>query len=920
MEGKFLIQSPPTFLSGFKCRLSTLLAQAALVAKRTSRWFGLLGVLTVALRATAAGTWVPLANPPPGPAGHFLLLTDGTVMAEDLSTDYGPGWFRLTPDIHGSYVNGSWSTLAPMHATRLDFSSVVLPDGRVFVAGGEYGTGTNSAEVYDPASNTWELVPSPPAGQDAFYDSGAVVLANGNVLIAPVYPATSGGTVIYNPALHTLSAGPTLFRGYNQDEASWVKLADDSILTIDPFGVNSERYLPVANTWVNDANVPVSLYDPFGGELGPALLLANGKAIFFGSTGHTALYTPSGSSSPGNWAAGPDFPNGQGMPDAPAAVMVNGKILCATSPTPTTSNHYPSPTSFFEYDYLSNSFTQVNAPGGGTTFAGATWPTLMLDLPDGSVLFGHRSTDFYVYQPAGAPLAAGKPAIASITVNPDGSLHLIGTLFNGLSQGAAYGDDEQMDSNFPIVRFTNASGNIRYGRTSHWSRTSVMTGSAAVSTDCTLPAGASLTDAVQVIANGSASDRYMLAASVYNTADSGPGSLRNAILNSVPGALIIFATNLSAQRILLTSGELPLTNGLTLDASALPGGIVIDGNHSSRVFAVAGGVTVVLNSLTLSNGYAGTGNWGGAIVNSGTLTLNNCTLAGNLVDASGAGGAIENDGPLTLAGCTFSGNAAGFAGAIDNRSTCTARNCTFFGNAASAANGGAIDNAFSASLNLLHCTFSGNTAAGVGAGIDNYLSQVNLTNTIVALNPGQDIYNWSGSSTVAAGGSNIVQSLVSSATVIGAGSILAVDPRLGPLASNGGPTQTMLPLPGSPAIDGGNDAITAAAGLTADQRGLPRPAGLHVDIGAVEMQIPVATSPILLMGVSVSGDRSFDFSFTNRSGVSFRVLASTNLSLSLTNWTMLGSANETPAGSGMFHFTDPQATNYPARYYRVRSP
>ena len=68
-------------------------------------------------------------------------------------------------------------------------------------------------------------------------------------------------------------AGPTLFRGSYQDEASWVKLPDDSILTIDPFGTNSERYIPSLNRWINDANVPVSLYDPFGFELGAAFLL-----------------------------------------------------------------------------------------------------------------------------------------------------------------------------------------------------------------------------------------------------------------------------------------------------------------------------------------------------------------------------------------------------------------------------------------------------------------------------------------------------------------------------------------------------------------------------------------------------------------------------------------------------------------------
>src|SRR5450759_4524132 len=224
----------------------------------------------------------------------------------------GNAWYRLTPDSHGSYVNGTWTTTAAMHDTRLYFSSDVLRDGRLFVAGAEYGTGTNSAEVYDPLSNTWTMAPPPPAGQKLFFDSNSKILPDGNVLITPVNPATYGGTVIYNSAANSWIVGPQLYRGYYQDEASWVKLPDDSILTIDPFGTHSERYIPSLNQWVNDSDVPVQMYDSFGSELGAAFLLPNGKAIYFGATGHTAIYTPAGDNSPGTWVAGPDFPNGQG--------------------------------------------------------------------------------------------------------------------------------------------------------------------------------------------------------------------------------------------------------------------------------------------------------------------------------------------------------------------------------------------------------------------------------------------------------------------------------------------------------------------------------------------------------------------------------------------------------------------------------
>src|SRR5271169_4941484 len=70
--------------------------------------------LTAPWRAVAGGTWSALAHPPPAGLNNALLLSDGSVMCGDGSSD----WYRLTPDAHGSYVNGSWTLLAPTHYTR----------------------------------------------------------------------------------------------------------------------------------------------------------------------------------------------------------------------------------------------------------------------------------------------------------------------------------------------------------------------------------------------------------------------------------------------------------------------------------------------------------------------------------------------------------------------------------------------------------------------------------------------------------------------------------------------------------------------------------------------------------------------------------------------------------------------------------
>jgi hypothetical protein len=478
------------------------------------------------LSAAAEGTWTALANSAPGGVETMLLMSDGTVMAQNGG---GTGWYKLSPDSSGHYANGTWTTRASMTYSRLYYSSDVLKDGRVFMAGAEYGNGTTNAEIYNSEFDYWSIVPIPDGiinenntvdpkngnNSEGFIDSDSVILNNGKVLILPNGTASYGEMVIYDPVANAWSS-TDLYQGNNEDEACSVKLPDDSILLVDSGGTTSERYIPSSNTWVNDGTVPVTLYDPYGTEQGPAFLLPNGKAFFIGSAPHTAIYTPSGSTSPGTWAAGPNIPSTLGAPDAPAAMMNNGKILCALSPTPYnlggTNYVFTSPSYFYEYDYTIGSigaFTQVHAPGGGYTRNQVTYNDRMLDLPDGTVLFTDGGSQLYVYQPDGSPIASGKPAIYNVSWNTDGSLHVSGTLFNGISQGAAYGDDAQMDSNYPLIRFVDGSGNVYYGRTYNWSSTSVQTGGQIVATECAVPANVFDYPGsfyMQVVANGIASD------------------------------------------------------------------------------------------------------------------------------------------------------------------------------------------------------------------------------------------------------------------------------------------------------------------------------------------------------------------------------------------------------------------------------
>ena len=312
--------------------------------------------------------------------------------------------------------------------------------------------------------------------------------------------------------------------------------------------------------------------------------------------------------------------------------------------------------------------------------------------------------------------------------------------------------------------------------------------------------------------------------------------------------------------------------------------------------------TLTLNHSTLSNNSA-LFYFGGGIYNdnTGVLTISNSTLVGNSALLFGGGIYNAAGGTLTLDNSTLAGNSAtnGSGGGIFNYTsgTLTLDNCTLAGNSASS--GGGIYNSGTSTLN--NCTLSGNSAGSGGGVFQNPSASGAFTfvNTIVTGN-------------TAANGINIYGSF----NVLAENSLASGDSLLAPLGNYGGPTPTMPPLPGSPAIDFGADSITNT--LATDQRGFPRLSGAHVDIGAVELQTAPAGNPPLLMNAAVQAGGALSFSFTNVPDAEFTVLAATNVALPLSDWTSIGYASQNPPGQ--FQFTDPGATNYPQRFYRVKSP
>lgn len=498
-------------------------------------------LMTAPPAARAVGSWAHINNFPYSYPSHMLLLTDGSVMVQ---RDNSTTWYHLQPDSQGHYVQGNWSQFNGMTDYRRFYASQVLPNGNVIVAGGEFGDGGSTAELFSPLDNngmgSWTDVTPPASPQllGAFSDSSSIMLPNGAVAFAPVAVYDQNATNYYNTLLYYPASGTWSHVNYGsinyQDESTWLKLPDNTVLSADIFtgGTTSERFLTGPEIWIADANLPRSVSMEGGaGETGGAFMMANGQAFFLGGSGQTAFYTPTGTTNHGTWTQGPDMPfyigtidaydtnnsdyyvtNYSGLlmaQDTPAAMLNNGKILCQFA-----ANNDHAEVRFYEYDPSITNFVAAPCPTNatpGTPFLPAYHlcdGTSMLDLPDGTVLYSDTA-NLYVYTPDGSPLVAGRPTVQSVSLNLNGDVHLTGTLFNGISQGASYGDDAQQDSNYPLVRFTDGSGNVTYGRTYNWSSTGVQTGNQIVTTECTLPSNVltnpGTTYSLQVVANGNAS-------------------------------------------------------------------------------------------------------------------------------------------------------------------------------------------------------------------------------------------------------------------------------------------------------------------------------------------------------------------------------------------------------------------------------
>jgi hypothetical protein len=468
-----------------------------------------------------------------GPATALLFTDGSVVMIDICTTNWyrlipdqfgnyiNGSWSAFAPNDKKPIAPMIGSGAAPDGYGPEFFASAILPDGRLIVQGGEAENSANNpptvskcpgtsapadstkGSLYNPFANTWSAVP-PPAGWTQIGDSSSAVLGTNNINFTPgsymVGNGPQGGAPGKQYAVATIAPLPgttvtwtisAVGKADPNSEEGWTLLPNGQVLTTDTQnGSAAELFNPATNSWGPAGNTPVFLGNagglPIVPEMGPAVGIGFNMVVQIGAVPNTAVFT-----FPNGWTNGPaaagappgqSFPGSQETADGPASMLPNGNVLIQTS------NFFNAPSSFWEFGFDNvtpqtpgaGTLTAVSAP---TCAAGvAAFQGRMLLLPSGQVLWdagltGGGNTCVSIYAPNAGDgtfnnVMRPPPHVVSISATSlfrGNTYSLTGSMLTGFSQGAMYGDDAQMATNYPMVRITNNTTNhVCWGRTHNW--------------------------------------------------------------------------------------------------------------------------------------------------------------------------------------------------------------------------------------------------------------------------------------------------------------------------------------------------------------------------------------------------------------------------------------------------------------------
>ena len=394
----------------------------------------------------------------------MLLLRDGRLLISE--TGEQGIWLLWSPDAYGSYENGTCTRAADMpqgYGPRA-FASAVLPDGRVYVCGGEYNLGksewTNLCSIYTPdaGKGSWQMI-GHPDGWHSIGDAPATVLPNGKVL--QLNCCSNQAAILDLDTLTWTATGSTSIP-HNHETltvlmqtpgAGKVELTDTDInFNCGLSDRSSEIYDVETGQWSCGPQLPAKMWGPPDNEAGPAVMLPNGN--IFQTPGLAEPVTAVMDSSATQWTAAVST-GGWMQDDSASALLPDGTVLGLWRTAD------KSDCAFMVYDPVVNTLS----PTVNACIIGYEASSRLTVIPTGQVAYTYGPHYIWFYNSGTSALQAAAPqilAFSSLVVYPGRTYNLYGKQLNGLSQASMKDDDAQQATNYPLVRVISADGKVRY--------------------------------------------------------------------------------------------------------------------------------------------------------------------------------------------------------------------------------------------------------------------------------------------------------------------------------------------------------------------------------------------------------------------------------------------------------------------------
>ncbi|MFZ0706793.1 MAG: hypothetical protein WAM71_14400 [Candidatus Korobacteraceae bacterium] len=446
----------------------------------------------------------------------MLQLRDGRILVHSDQGGNANSWYILTPDSKGNFATGTWSGPFNMQSTYSPFffSSGVLLDGKtILTEGGEYNFGSadwttlGSLGTLTPwAGITW-VANTPPTGWGTIGDAQSILLQNGQYLQANCCTAQ---TAFYNGP-NSWTTGPSVLAVRN-DESGYTALPNGNVLMVDvqtnsncSNSTKSTEYLaPPYTAWACGPQTTQQMWQQSDQELGSAVLFypnANHPKGGVFQYGGNVTATNVLDIAANTWATGPTL-DGMDQADGPGALEPNGLVLEQVSP-----GLFNSGCEFQEFDPVAGTLTKTVSNGycpGDSSYEGH-----LMIFPSGQIGSVDFGTQIYLYNPKPGVAAGVAPTIipaSNAYLGGSKNNTLYGIQLNGLSGNNAYGDDYQMATNYPLIKFTDSNNNVYWGFTHDDSSHSIAPGTVSYTKFDINPATPPGTYTMQVVTNGIASN------------------------------------------------------------------------------------------------------------------------------------------------------------------------------------------------------------------------------------------------------------------------------------------------------------------------------------------------------------------------------------------------------------------------------